>query len=70
MHTMKVSRGKQVYVADSKNEIIKFAILIALHIVQYQKQILQKHKHKIISSTYCNVHRISPLIMFVSQNIP
>jgi hypothetical protein len=29
------SRGKQVYVADSKNEMIKFAILIALHIVQY-----------------------------------
>jgi len=34
MHTRKVSRGKQVYVADGKNEIIKFAILIALHIVQ------------------------------------
>jgi len=32
--TRKVIRGKQVYVADGKNEIIKFAILIALHIVQ------------------------------------
>ena len=52
-HTRKLSRGKQVYVADGKNEItrIKFAILIALHIVQYQKQILQKQNHKIISST-------------------
>jgi hypothetical protein len=37
MHPRNVSRGRQVYVADGKNEIIKFAILIALHIVQYQK---------------------------------
>jgi hypothetical protein len=37
--------------ADGKNEIIKFAILAALHTVQYQKQILQKQKHKIISLT-------------------
>ena len=51
MHTRKLSRGKQVYVANGKNEIIKFAILIVLHIVQYQKQILQKRKHKIISLT-------------------
>ena len=34
MHTRKLSRGKQVYVADGKKEIIKIAILIALHIVQ------------------------------------
>jgi len=34
MHIRKVSRGMQVYVVDGKNEIIKFAILIALHIVQ------------------------------------
>ena len=27
MHARKVSCGKQVYVADGKNEIIKFAIL-------------------------------------------
>jgi len=51
MHTRKVSRGKQVYVADGKNEIVKFAILIALHIVQYQKQVLQKQKYKITIST-------------------
>jgi hypothetical protein len=42
MHAKKVSRGKQVYLADGKKEIIKFEILNALHIVQYQKQILQK----------------------------
>jgi len=34
MHTRKLSCGNKVYVADGKNEIIKFAILIALHIVQ------------------------------------
>jgi len=53
MHARKVSRRKQVCVADGKNEIIKFAILIncITHIVQYQRQILQKHKHKIISLT-------------------
>ena len=53
MHTRKVSGGKQVCVVDGKNEIIKFAILIncITHIVQYQKQILQKQKHKIISLT-------------------
>jgi len=44
MHSRNISRGKQVYVADGKNEIIKFAILIALHVVQYQKQILQNQK--------------------------
>jgi hypothetical protein len=51
MHARKVNRGKQVCVADGKNEIIKFATLIncITHIVQYQKQILQKHK--IISLT-------------------
>jgi len=42
MHTRNVSRGKQVYVAYGKNEIIKFAILIALHIVQYQKTNITK----------------------------
>ena len=41
MHTRNVSRGKQACEADGKNEIIEFAILTALHIVQYQKQILQ-----------------------------
>ena len=53
MHARKVSGGRQVCVADGKNEIIKFAILInyITHIVQYQKQILQKHEHKIISMT-------------------
>ena len=53
MHARKVSGEKQVYVAHGKNEIIKFAILIncITHIVQYQRQILQKHKHKIISLT-------------------
>ena len=30
-------QSKRVQVAYGKNEIIKFAILIALHIVQYQK---------------------------------
>jgi len=33
MHTRKVSRGKVVYVADGKNEIIIFALLVSLHIV-------------------------------------
>ena len=37
-----VSRGKQVYVADGKNEIIKFAILNALHIVQYQQNMTKR----------------------------
>ena len=32
-HTRKESRGKQVYMADGKNEIINFAILIVLNIV-------------------------------------
>jgi hypothetical protein len=40
--TRKVSRGKQVYVADGKNEIIKFAILIALQTVQFQKTNITK----------------------------
>ena len=44
MHPRNVSRGKQVYLADGKKEIIKFAILFALRIVQYKKQILQKQK--------------------------
>jgi len=35
MHIVKVRRGKQVHVADGENEIIKFAILMALHAVQY-----------------------------------
>ena len=53
MHARKVSRGKQVSVANGKNEIIKFATLIncITHIVQYQKQILQIYKYKIISLT-------------------
>jgi len=53
MHARKVSRGKQVCVADGKNEMIKFANLIncITHIVQHQKQILQEQKHKIISMT-------------------
>jgi len=33
MHIRKVSHGKQVNVANGKNEIIKYAILIALHSV-------------------------------------
>ena len=44
MHSRNISRGKQVDVIDGKNEIIKFTIFIALHAVQYQKQILQKQK--------------------------
>jgi hypothetical protein len=46
MHTRKVSCLKQVYMFDGKNEIVKFPILIALHIVQYQTQILQNRNIK------------------------
>jgi hypothetical protein len=46
MHTKKVIRGKQVYVADGKNEIIKLAILIALHIVQYQNKYYKNRNMK------------------------
>jgi len=33
MHTRKVSHGKVVYLADGKNEIIVFALLVSLRIV-------------------------------------
>jgi len=42
------SRGKQVYVVDGKNEVIKFTIFIVLYAVQYQKK-YYKNRNKIIS---------------------